>query len=121
MRVSGGAPARGHSSTVLNGKRAWFAEEDWGGWFCGLMASILCKVRRVVDACAGLVGKGIPVTRPGEAVNKRTAAGRQEGRRRINIMNVHPHWKGCLYQVSQNIFHGICGCEVWLGICELVC
>lgn len=94
VRMSGGVPAGGHSSTVLNGKRAWFAEEDWGGWFCGIMASILCKVRRVEDACAGLVGS------PGKAVNKRTAAGRQEGRRRINMMNDHPHWKGCLYQVS---------------------
>ena len=46
----------------------------------------------------GLVGEGIAATKPGKVMNKRAATGIQERRRRVNIMNYHPHWR-CLYQV----------------------
>lgn len=47
----------------------------------------------------GLVGEGIAATKPGKVMNKRTAAGVQEGRKRVKtIMNDHPHWS-YMYEV----------------------
>lgn len=51
-----------------------------------------------------------------EVANKRMAAGRREGRRRINIM---PPLKALPVSSVRGYIPWICGYEAWLGVCEL--